>query len=95
MNVSTPILRPFLLTMALLLVGRVNYDLSAQVGSVITPVIFSVETPPISGLVSVAPNPGSDKFEIFAAEGVEFNGIKVYNSSGSPHHWTFLESPLD
>ncbi len=55
-------------------------SLHAQISVTIQPVLFSVENPPVSGLVSISPNPASSNVSIYGADGVVFEGLKIYDS---------------
>lgn len=70
-----------LLVACLLLVSIFFGSLHAQVAVVIQPVLFSVGNPPVAGSVSISPNPASSNIYIYGAEGVVFEGLKIYDSS--------------
>lgn len=70
-----------LLVACLMVISTFFGSLQAQVGSVISPVLFSVENPQVTGLVSISPNPASSNIFVYAAEGVEFTGLKIYDSN--------------
>lgn len=69
------------LVACLMVVSMFFGSLHAQVVISITPVLFKAENPPVSGLVSISPNPASSSIFIYGAEGVEFIGLKIYDSN--------------
>lgn len=72
------------LMMAFLLsAGLFSGHASAQVSVTIRPVVFGTETPQPDPLVTISPNPVSSDTYVQAVQGVEFNGIKVYDTGGN------------
>lgn len=74
-------LKSTLLVACLMVVSMFFGSLHAQVGTLVRPVVFRVENPPVTSLVSISPNPASSNMFIYAAEGVSFVGLKIYDSN--------------
>lgn len=70
-----------ILVACLMVVSLFFGSLNAQVGTLVRPVVFSVENPPVTSMVLISPNPASSKVFIYAAEGVSFVGLKIYDSN--------------
>lgn len=70
-----------ILVACLMVVSLISGSLHAQIILPITPVVFSIENPPVSSLVLISPNPASSNVYIYGAEGVVFEGLKIYDSN--------------
>ena len=68
-----------LLVLGLLFAGSIQ----AQFDIRINPVLFTVESPSAPPLVTISPNPVSTQTYIYAAQDVNFIGLKIYDSSAN------------